>query len=78
LSYNDGNGVGTRIPGQLKEYSWLSRVDAGSNTSTAALRVVGRAEKGSQPGGTSGPTCSWVYKYGDLALTVEEFWNLRE
>jgi hypothetical protein len=50
------------------------RVDAGSNNSTVALRVVGGDEKGTQclgvqldhpiPGG---------YKYGDLVLRLGEF-----
>jgi hypothetical protein len=54
-------------------------MEAGSNTSTVALRVVGGGEKGTQclglqlcyplPGG---------YKYGDLALQVGGVSNLRQ
>jgi hypothetical protein len=58
-----------------------SRVEAGSNTSTVALRVVGGSEKGTQ--------CLEVYnwatlflgdinKYGDLALQVGGVSNLRQ
>jgi hypothetical protein len=37
-----------------------SRVEAGSNTSTVALRVIGGDEKGTPvPGGMTGPPCSW-------------------
>jgi hypothetical protein len=56
-----------------------SRVEAGSNTSTVALRVVGDDEKRTQclgveldhpvPGG---------YKYGDLVLQAGGVSNLRE
>jgi hypothetical protein len=54
-------------------------VEAGTNTSTVALRVVGGDEKGTQylvvelghpvPGG---------YKYGNIALQVEKVSNLRQ
>jgi hypothetical protein len=38
----------------------LPRVEAGSNTSTVALRVVGGDEKGTQClGGIIGSLCSW-------------------
>jgi hypothetical protein len=47
-----------------------SCVEAGSNTSTVALRVVGGDEKGTQ--------CLGVYKYGDLALRVGGVSNLRK
>jgi hypothetical protein len=40
-----------------------SLVEAGSNTSTVALRVVGGDEKGTQfPGGITGLPSSWVIK----------------
>jgi hypothetical protein len=37
-----------------------ARVDAGSNTSAVALRVVGGDEKGNPvPGGITRPSCLW-------------------
>jgi hypothetical protein len=60
-----------------RHFQWVTRVEAGSNTSAVALRVVGRAEKETQclgvkldhpvPGG---------YKYG--ALQIEGISNLRQ
>jgi hypothetical protein len=52
-------------------------VEAGSNTSTVALRIVGGDEKGTQFLEAThflGDT----YKYGDLALQVREVPNLRQ
>jgi hypothetical protein len=47
----------------------LRRVEAGSNTSTVALRVVGSDEKGTQCLGVKlGHPLPGGYKYGDLAL----------
>jgi hypothetical protein len=47
------------------------RVEAGSNTSTVALRVVGGDEKGTQCLGLQpGHPVPGGYKYGDLALQV--------
>jgi hypothetical protein len=44
----------------LNESEQLSRVEAGSNTSTVALRVVGGDVKGNPvTGGKTGPHCSW-------------------
>jgi hypothetical protein len=64
---------------QLRSNTHFPRVEAGSNNSTVALRVVGDYEKGTQclevklghplPGG---------YKYGDLALKVGGVSNLRQ
>jgi hypothetical protein len=45
LSYNDGNGVFCVSAPRL--YNKNPRVEAGSNTSTMTLRVVGGDEKGS-------------------------------
>jgi hypothetical protein len=69
----------SRTSGTMTSERRLSRVEAGSNTSTVALRVVGGDEKGTQyvvvklghpvPGG---------YKYGELALQVGGFSNLRQ
>jgi hypothetical protein len=48
-----------------------SHVEAGSNTSTVALRVVGGDEKGIQCLGVKlGHPVSGRYKYGDLVLQV--------
>jgi hypothetical protein len=53
----------------------MSRVEAGSNTSAVALRVVGG--DGKEP-------CAWGhsvpggYKHGDLALQVVKVSNLRQ
>jgi hypothetical protein len=44
-------------------------VEAGSDNSTVALRVVAGDEKGIE---------CWGYKYGDLALQVEGVSNLRQ
>jgi hypothetical protein len=44
-------------------------VEAGSNTYTVAMQVVGGDEKGNQ--------CLGEYKYGDLALQVGRVSNLR-
>jgi hypothetical protein len=65
--------------GEILDWLLTSRVEAGSNTSTVALRVAGGDEKGTQclevklghhiPGG---------YKYGDLALQVGGVSNLRQ
>jgi hypothetical protein len=51
---------------------WIhTRVEAGSNTSTVALRVVGGEEKGTQCLGVKpGHLVPGGYKYGDLALQV--------
>jgi hypothetical protein len=58
-----------------------ARVDAGSNTSTAARRVVGGDEKGPPcpgGGGITAPPCSGGYKYGDQApsgLRKSRIWD---
>jgi hypothetical protein len=56
-----------------------SHVEAGLNTSTVALRVVGGEEKGTQCLGVKldHPICG-EYKYGDLALQDEGVLNLRQ
>jgi hypothetical protein len=43
----------------------LFRLEAGSNTFTVALPVVGGDEMGTP--------CSWEYKHGDLALQVGKY-----
>jgi hypothetical protein len=54
-------------------------VEARSNTSTVALRVVGGDEKGNQCLGVSpGHSVTGGYKYGDLALQVGGVSNLRQ
>jgi hypothetical protein len=54
-------------------------MEAWSDTSTVALRVVGGYGKGTQClGGITGPPCSGGYKYGDLALQVGAVSNLRQ
>jgi hypothetical protein len=51
--------------------SYDSRVEAGRNISTVALRVVRGDGKGTQcPGVYLGHPVPWRYKYGDLALQV--------
>jgi hypothetical protein len=65
-----------RTPGGLSE---LPRVEACSNTSTVAQRVVGGDEKGTQCLGVQlGHPVSGGYKYGNLALQVWGVSNLRE
>jgi hypothetical protein len=55
------------------------RVEAGSNTSTVALRVLRGDEKGTQClGFYLGYPALGGYKYGDLALQVGEVSNLRQ
>jgi hypothetical protein len=55
-----------------------SRVEAGSNTSTVALQVVGGDEKGTKCLGVKlGYPVPGGYKYGDLALQVGRVSNLR-
>jgi hypothetical protein len=54
------------------------RDEAVSNTSTVALRVVGGNEKGTQCLGCNWATCSWGYKYGDVALLVGGVSNLTQ
>jgi hypothetical protein len=51
------------------------RLEMGSNTSTAALRVVGGDEKGTQ---CLGHPVRGGYKYGDLALQFGGVSNLRQ
>jgi hypothetical protein len=54
-------------------------VEAGSNTSTVALRVVGDDEKRRQCLGVKlGHPVPGGYKYRDLALPVGEVLNLRQ
>jgi hypothetical protein len=54
-------------------------VEAGSNTSTVALRVVGGDEKKTQCLGVQlGYLVPGGYKYGDLALHVGGVSTLRE
>jgi hypothetical protein len=54
-------------------------VEAGSNISTVALRIVGGDEKGTQCLGVKlGHPVPAGYKYGDLALKVGRASNLRE
>jgi hypothetical protein len=54
-------------------------VEAGSNSSTVALRVVGGDEKGTQCLGIQpGHPVPGGYKYGDLALQVGGVSNLRQ
>jgi hypothetical protein len=53
-------------------------VEAGSNTSTVVLRVVGGDEKGTQCLGVQlGHPVPQGYKYGDLAVQVKGVSNLR-
>jgi hypothetical protein len=57
----------------------FSCVEAGSNTSTVALRVVGSDEKGTHcRGAWPGHPVLGVYKYGMLTLHVGGVWNLRQ
>jgi hypothetical protein len=54
-------------------------MEAGSNTSTVALRVVAGNEKGTQcPGAQLGHPVPGGYKYEDLTLQVGEVSNLRQ
>jgi hypothetical protein len=54
-------------------------VEAASNTSTVARRVVGGDEKGTQCLGVKpGHPVPGGYKYGDLALQVGGVLNLRQ
>jgi hypothetical protein len=54
-------------------------MEAGSNTSTVSLRVVGGDIRKPSAWGYNWATLFQdVYKYGDLALQVEGFWNLRQ
>jgi hypothetical protein len=56
-----------------------TRVEAGSNTSTIALRDVGGDEKENQCLGVKlGHPVPGGYEYGDLALQVGEVSNLRQ
>jgi hypothetical protein len=67
----------TRITGQLQ----IERlVEAGSNTSTVALRVVGEGDgKGTQYLELQlGHDVAEGYKYGDLALQVGQVSNPRQ
>jgi hypothetical protein len=55
------------------------RVEAASNTSTAAVRVEGGDENGTQFLGLQlGHPVPGGYKYGDLALQVAEISNVRQ
>jgi hypothetical protein len=57
----------------------LSRVEAGSNTSIVALRVVGGDEEGTQCLGVKlGHPVPGGYKYGDLSLQIGGVSNLRQ
>jgi hypothetical protein len=57
----------------------IPRVEAGSNTSTVALLLVGDDEKGTQCLGVKlGHPVRGGYKYGDLALQVGVVSNLRQ
>jgi hypothetical protein len=56
-----------------------TRVEAGSNTSTVALRVVGGDEKGIQCLGLQlGHPVPGGYKYGDPALQFGRILNLKQ
>jgi hypothetical protein len=56
-----------------------SRVEAGSNTSTVDLRVVGGDKKGTKCLGVKlGHPVPGGYKYGNLALQIWGVSNLRE
>jgi hypothetical protein len=55
------------------KYKGVLHVEAGSNTSTIALRVIGGDETGTQCNPVPGR-----YKYGDLALEVGGVSNLRQ
>jgi hypothetical protein len=62
---------GQETPTQLGplERASLNPVEAGSNTSTVALRVIGGDEKGTQCLGVQpGHRVPGGYKYGDLAF----------
>jgi hypothetical protein len=65
------------MPRSYLEDDWgdpvQTRVEAVSNISTIALRVVGGDEKGTQLVGYN-----WAYKYGDLALRVVGVSNQRQ
>jgi hypothetical protein len=79
-----GNGFSSRsIQSGYTEDNWSdpirSRVEAGSNTYTIALRVVGGKEKGTQCLGIQpGHPVPEGYKYRGLALHVEGVSNLRQ
>jgi hypothetical protein len=67
---------------RIHEGEWVissSRVEAGSNTSTVAQRVVEGDEKGTQCLGVKlGHPVPGGYKYGDLALQVGGVSNPRQ
>jgi hypothetical protein len=56
-----------------------ARVEAGSNTSTVALRIVGGDEKGTQcPGVLLGHSVPGGYKCGNVALQIGGVSSLRQ
>jgi hypothetical protein len=55
-----------------------SRVEAASNTSAVALRVLGGDEKGSRIWGCNWARVPWGYKYGNQAFQVGGVANLRQ
>jgi hypothetical protein len=89
LGCSNGKGVLLRWPvprenkwdkiWSLSVCVWVqARVEAGSNTSTVALRVAGGDENCTQCLGVKpGHPLPGGYKYGDLALQVGEVSNLR-
>jgi hypothetical protein len=85
LHCNRGTVFSTRsVPRCYSQWSTVvgvrareSRVKAGSNTSTVALRVVGGDEKGTQCYNWA-TLFSGAYKYWDLALQFGAVSNLRE
>jgi hypothetical protein len=83
LSFNGLHGFVSRKIEHLCYYESPcirpSCVEAGSNTSTVALRAVGGYEKGTQCLGVLlGHTLPGGYKYGDLVLQVWGVSNLRQ
>jgi hypothetical protein len=69
--YTESYPFKLRHPQAVTYYQVSSRVEAGSNTSTVALRDVGGDEKGTQCLGTYlGHPVPGGYKYGDLVLQV--------
>jgi hypothetical protein len=71
--------AGDYISGRPDKHENNTRVEAGSNSSTVAPRVVGGDEKGTQYLGVyPGVPLSEGYKCGDLFLKVGGVSNLRQ
>jgi hypothetical protein len=63
----------------MRNIDIFSHVEAGPNTSTVALRIVGGDQEGTQCLGLKlGHPVPEEYKYEDLALQVGGVYNLRK